>query len=759
MQNIDTPTTVAITVRTGALLFGVSAEQNFSVGGAGDDYQAVSSVSKAVDLIDGVIISRFISNYNGTDGKIGISNTIGGWPRSLDQAVADLGNSAEFQISSNDNLVASVTYNGLHFWISDYYYNRVYVVGDRTLQDAIDNIDAQSGTQVFPAGDAILVSNDVVIDGITTPATSITGNFSVVSGASAGTVVGTALANRNNGTWSITSQDASLLTVNSGTGIVSVDTGQTVGSAGSYLFTLQYDNSAATGGGAYSAAQTLTITEAGATTPKFIPIPVKNIDAANWAAAKTIVDAFAANFSAARTTYSVPTGTPVIEVAAGSHGNLSWSNVSLSEEVVIRGNGSAFTRDAYTPTASTKGGRILLTNVTNLTIMGIEFESPTTGGASDDVNHRLTNCTNCNVIRNCLHGDVARSTAALATTPSSGVQNLINPNGSVNCQIVQNSIMGYRNALGTVNGSSNGIIFKGNVVAQGADDLIKFNSGAHDDYQILDNLGLGKGRNPGSRHRDFIQIFSPNSSANARNWLIQGNWVQSGSGWGSDTYLAKQGCFWGNGSNPSIATIIDNFFGLTGKGVAGSHGGATITFNTFMIPIDSLGSENSNGRFTANNAGFSFFGSGITTNENIVTNRSNTTGVGSNGVSIQNTGHIGADNEGTFGVTYDWSTMGAYLVNFDQTFSSIGNIKSEVSPREEGGIEQYVIATGTRMHWDNADPTGCFQLFKRVFDATEHDHWKDWGWPCAPAAHLYYDQTNAMAGASGNYTTFDANGA
>ena len=760
MPNIDTPSTVAITVRSsGDLLFNISGVQTPGVGGSGGDYQAQSGGNKQVTLTDGVIISRFISNYDaGTDTKTGIETEfgIGGWP--IHDNVDDLGSSAEFFILSNNNLTAGTTYNGLHFWISDYYYNRIFLVEDRTLQDAIDNTDSQPGTQIFPSGDAVLASNGITIVGTTSPATSITGSFTVVSGASAGSVVGTASSDRNNGTWSITSQDASLLTVNSGTGIVSVDTGQTVGSAGSYSFTLQYDNSSITGGGTYSEAQTLTITEAGVETAKFIPIPVKNIDASNWTTAKTIVDAFASNFSAARTTYSVPTGTPVIEVAAGSHGNLSWSNVNLSEEVVVRGNGSAYSRDDYTPTAATKGGRLLLTNVTNLTIMGIEFESPTTGGSSDDVNHRLTDCTTCKVIRNCLHGDIARSTSALATTPSSGVQNLINPSGSTNCEIVQNSIMGYRNAVGSVNGSSDGTIFKGNVVAQGADDLLKFNSGTHDNWEVLDNLGLGKGRNPGDRHRDFIQIFSPNSSANARNWLIQGNWVQSGSGWGSDTYLAKQGCFWGNGSNASSATIIDNFFGLTGKGVAGNHDGANIRFNTFMIPIDSLGSENSNGRFTANNAGFSAFGSFVA-DENIVTNRSNTTGVGPNGVSIQNTGHIGADNEGTFGVSYNWATMGAYLVNFDQTFSSVSNIKSEVSPREEGGVEQYLIDTGTRMHWDNADPTGCFQLFERVFDPVTHDHWKDWGWPCAPAAHLYYDIGNNMGGTSGAYNSFDANGA
>ncbi|MEL6545472.1 MAG: hypothetical protein AAFQ82_12650, partial [Myxococcota bacterium] len=193
--------------------------------------------------------------------------------------------------------------------------------------------------------------------------------------------------------------------------------------------------------------------------------------------------------------------------------------------------------------------------------------------------------------------------------------------------------------------------------------------------------------------------------------------------------------------------------GIPGKGVQTFHNGAVVTFNSFFIPIDTLASESSNGNWTANFTGFRSGNYGMVDENIVFSNGGTPVGAGPNGIAVSHPGFVASDNPtGTF----NWDAMGQFLANYDPVFTT--DVKSQVSPREEGGVEQYVPKPGTRAHWSHSNPTGSYQLFKRVFDTSNHDHWKDWGWPTAAAAHLYYDTTNAMAGASGSYDSFDGNG-
>ena len=750
--DLDTPSDVTLEIRDDAsLIYNQTAAQIEGVGGESPpDYQMETSFQYPPSLTNGVFISRFKSAYNGTDGKTEIEagNPQGNW--SLHDSLVELDGAGLVTRRSAQNLVAGTAYVGLHFWINDAYYDLIFVQGTHTLQDAIN------ASAVWPTGNAIIVTNTVTISGIVLPADAITVSGQVVEGAGAGTVVATAFASRgtanlSNGTFSEGTPSLSWVDV-AASGQLTVTSGQVVPVAGSYDLQLTYDNTAA-GGGAYAETVTLTVTAAqtgggGGQTAKFIPMPPLTANGAvpyaSVAALKTALDALDTSWSATMTGWGLSdTDEPVLGLAAGQHGDLDLSNLGpYPQRVTIRGQGP-FSRTDYVPTAGTKVGRLRWDNVDDVRLMGVEAEPPTVVGGYNANNHRMENCNRSEWVRNAIFGEVARTTAALATAPDDSVQVLIWIDESYDCKVMHNVLMGSRECVigKSPNLHADRIEFRGNVMAQNHNDLVKFGDSVCDDWILADNLGFGKGRNSGTQHRDFVQILGTNATGYARRWLIEGNWVQSRTAWGSDAYLAKQAFYWGNGSAGSQATILDNFIGSPGKGIQAFHGGAQIRFNTFFIPIETLSSETSS-QWTAN---FTGINGSPTCDENIVFAFSGdpTAYSGPNGIGIKSTGFVASDHA-TLSGQFDWSQMGQFLQNFDQTWTT--DIKSQVSPREEGGVEQYIPAVGTRAHWGHSNPTGCFQLFKRVFDGTDHDHWKDWGWPTAPAAHLYHDTTNAMGG-------------
>ncbi len=742
------------------LIFNETLTQVEGVGGeAPPDYQVQTQFQYPATLSGGVFISRFKSNYNGTDGKTEIENgDVGNWP--LQDPVADLGGSGSLTRESAQNLVAGTAYVGLHFWISSYYYDKVFVQQTHFLSAAISDTDAVGGAHVWPAGNALVVTNVLTVSGNTTPATDISlSRASVTEGAAAGSVVGTAFANRINGAFAAGTPSVSWIEV-AANGRLTVAAGQTAPAPGSYPLQIVYDNSAIQGGGVYAETFDIVVsTVVIGGTAKFIEIPAintnNNVAFSSLSALEDALAALASDWNATMTNWGLQVSTePVLGLAAGQHGNINWSGHGpFPKRVTVRGMGP-FSQDGYAPTAGTKFGRVIWDNCKDLRLMGIEAQPASISSGYNTESHKVVNCDRVEWVRNAILGDVARTMSGLATTPKAGTQVLIWIDKTYDSKFMQNVLMGSRECVigKSPNVRADRIEFRGNVMAQNHNDLIKFGTSICDDWIVADNLAMGKGRNSGGQHRDFIQILGTNGTGYARNWLIEGNWVQSRTSWGADTYLAKQAFYWGGNAAASAATILDNFIGSPGKGIQTFHAGATIKFNTFFIPIDTLATESSGTSWTANYTGIRPAG-GMTTDENIVCGTGVPEGAGPNGIAISSSGFVASDNP--FG-TFNWDEMGQYLENYDGTYTT--NVKTQVSPREEGGVEQYIPKAGTRAHWGHADPTGCFQLFKRVFDASEHDHWKDWGWPCAPAAHLYYDTTNAMGGATGTYQNFDGDG-
>ncbi|MEM6826061.1 MAG: hypothetical protein AAF566_13215, partial [Pseudomonadota bacterium] len=716
------------------------------------DYQAEASFQYPASLTNGVFISRFRSNYNGTDGKVEVEagNPLN-W--SLHDSLVELDGAGLVTRRSAQNLVAGTPYVGLHFWINDTYYDLIFVQGTNTLQDAI-NADA-----VWPTGNDVMVTPAVTISAIVTPATDIGGSFAAATGAGAGVLLGTATANRTNGSFSEGTPALSWVDV-APNGQLTVASGQTAPAAGNYLIGVVYDNTAA-GGGAYSETMTISVREATGATDKFIPMPPVNANGGVYFssvnALKTALENLDNNWNATMSGWGLANSgvEPVLGLAAGQYGDINWSNLGpYPERVTIRGAGP-FSRTSYVPTAGTKVGRLIWNNCDDMRLMGVEAEPSSVNTTYNGNNHRVLNCNRSEWVRNAIFGEVARSQSALSTTPKAGVQVLIWIDESYDCKFMHNVLMGSRECVigKSPNLHADRIEFRGNVMAQNHNDLVKFGTSVTDDWILADNIGFGKGRNSGEQHRDFVQVLGTNGTGYARNWLIEGNWVQSKTAWGADTYLAKQAFYWGAGAAGSRATIVDNFIGSPGKGIQSHHGGAQIRFNTFFIPIETLSSETS-ANWTAN---FTGINGQPTCDENIVFAFSGdpTAYSGPNGIGIKSAGFVSSDHP-TLSGQFDWSQMGQFLENFDQTWTT--NVKTQVSPREEGGVEQYIPKVGTRAHWTHNNPTGCFQLFKRVFDTVDHDHWKDWGWPTAPAAHLYHDTTNAMGGASGTYQNFDGDG-
>lgn len=755
--NIETPTDITVVIRDPSeIIYNAEMSQVSGVGGENPpDYQVQTAFQYPPSLTTGVFISRFKSNYNGTDGKTEIAlGGIGQW--SLHDTLEELDGAGIMTRLSRENLSAGTGYVGLHWWIRDDYYNSVFVDQTQTIEDAI-NADA-----VWPTGNDVVVTNEVTISAIVTAASDIGGSFNAVTGAAEGTPLGTATVNRTNGTFSQGTPALDWVEV-SENGRLAVAAGETAPATGDYAIELVYDNSAA-GGGVYAEILNISVRDATGATDKFIPIPPVNANGgvyfASISALKSALDNLNTNWNGTMASWGLAsTGVePVLGLAAGQHGDITWSNLGpFPQRVTIRGQGP-FSRDSYTPTAGTKVGRVRWNNIDNLRMMGFEAEPSSISTVYNQSNHRVENCNRIEWVRNAIFGDVARTQSALATTPKAGTQVLIWLDETDDSKFIQNVLMGSRECVigKSPNLRADRIEFRGNVDAQNHNDFIKWGDSVCDDWIVADNLAFGKGRNSGAQHRDFIQVLGTNATGYARRWLIEGNWMQSRTAWGSDTYLAKQFAYWGGGSANSEATILDNLVGSPGKGVQSWHGGATVKFNSFFIPIDTLGAQSSNGRWTAN---FSGIRAATTLDENIVFSYTGSpTGAGPNGIGVQNSGFIGADNESAFGVTWNWDQMGQFLENYDDTYSSIASITSDVSPNEEGGLDQYKPKVGTRAHWDHADPTGCYQLFRRVFDEVDHDHWKDWGWPTAPACHLHYDLNNAAGGASGTYETFDGDG-
>lgn len=788
------------------LIYEPTIAQVSGVGGSGNDYQARATHKYPTTLTRGVFIGRFKSSYNGTDGKNEIANPGGAgydvnyWP--VRTSVTAGSGAGLVSFLSAANLAAGWNGYALGWWIDTNasginWYDRVFEAKTHTIQQAMD------AGAVWPAGNAVVlyevedVGGALTISGTTTPATSISGSFSVQTGASAGTVIGLATADRVNGTFSEGTPALSWVTV-AANGQLTVTTGQTAPAAGSYSIQLTYNNSGVAGGGSYSQTVSVTVTAAsvGGQTPSFIAAPVQNATRVTSIAALTsVLDSLKNDWNGQMTTWGLSTTgvRAIITLGAGVYGDIDWSNYDFSSRagVDIRGEGP-YSRNAYKPTAGTKVGRVRLTNCKNISLWMMQAVPAMTGSGINSRNHRFTNCVDCGFKRCAVEGQVAESESAAAQRAPNLVMHLCQFNGAADCFVINSTMMGAEDGFfGNQRyeaHNSNDILVKGVVLDQGGNDMFQMQGGfANRNWVMEFLLAFGKMRNPQNLHTDLFQ----STLDNPRNtgWLLKSVAVIPRGRWGADGSIADKGIHaqYPQGE-PLALTVTDCLFGCTGNGISGAgYGNSDVTYCTFMPPIDVSGAEDreyQNGEldvtWSASITGF--LGSPVygTTDYNLVFSNQNYSAtaamVGPNGVYVVRSGLIGT-NYGVPGTeqpsgkpnpagTYDWSVYGDWLENFQHpavmtaTQSRITSALTTAVPRRNDGdgLAMWRAKAGSRAHWDHANPLGAWQLQRRMFHPTEHDHWKDLGWPCAALTHIRYDPNNKLAGASGDYTSFDANG-
>lgn len=707
MAVIDPILDVNATVRDpNNLIYNVQIEQ---VSGAVD--QARVTFSIPASLQTGTLYARFKSNYAPADGKQEI-NALGGFP--IVQPISGLGSgTTSVTMVSSASLSAGTDYVALIYWVEDGY--------------AGNHWDGVAG-EVFPEMNALAVSPTLTIQALAAAPTNISPNaLSVVEGASSGALIGTLSADIGGCTFSKVPPDLAFVDIGA-SGQATVAQGQTA-VAGSYTLRARASNAV----GSFDKDISLTVMPSGGGGGGGVPIPAVNTEIApSISALQTILSNLETNWNATMAGYGLASGDePVIGLASGQHGSLSLSSLDFRshERVTIRGVG-AFTRDGWSPLAGTKVGKLTFSNSHKIRIMGVEAEV-------NSGNHAMTNSTFCSLVRNVIMDGIARSTSTVSASPQ--VSSVFLFKGSSDCELSYNAILGgSARQIGAVNATNSRIRIDHNVFDQPGGDNININGGVNSDWEIHGNLGSGRARNPKGTHQDFIQIFAPSGgSALASFWNCTGNVLITKPSWGNDSHAANQMFWWGSGSQGSQGnTFNDNFAGNTNGMVKGRHGnGGVARFNSQAMMTDPVSSEAQS--YSASWGGCE---DAANADENIVPQKalSITKGAGANGIHIYMPNSKAADLSGP-----DWSQQDAFYTR---------------TPTRADSIGQFRPKTGTRAHWTHSDPTGCFQLFMRLFDSATHDHWKDRGWPIAAMCHIAYDPANELAGASGTYQNFDANG-
>ena len=784
-------------------------EQVLGVGNGAATYQAACDFEISELVAGGGFFHRFKSDFDAlTHTKSGLFD-LGpeGWPQRIPKS-AIFGNN--YTMSSRPNLSVGPIYNCLGFWVGPDYYEDLDAATTGAAANAIVAA-ADAAGQLWPAGDAVFVSTAGVMSATTSPATSISAPFSVVSGAAAGTIIGIATADRSNGTFSVGTPNLSWITV-AANGTMSIATGEQAPALGMYNIELRYDNSAIPGGDVFTKIVTITVTDqVVGQTPGFVAAPTQN--AARFTTVAQLEAALVAlesNWSLTMaSTYGLPTsGTePVFTLAAGFHGDLgTWSyDFSAHEHVHIRGEGP-FTRNDYRPIGGTKLGTVRWSGCQKLHfwLMDMKPASVLTGNANRNANnHWMRGCQNCSWNRNLIGGDIAESEADMAVRIKDGTYFLVDIRNTTDCQFVNNVCMGARSGFFGSAGNdpiaASNILWQGNVFDQLSDDFFQL----YGDHAIKNcisrnNVGVGRTRNPGNKHTDYFQNATAGGTVpDASGWLHEGLWFQQCGYDGNDGSIATKG-FHNQGKQTSVAlnaTIRDCAFLICGNGISGGkYGtGTSVTFCTFLPPIDVSGNEDNepapaDGSYdvtwTAAVSGFAGQPNFFKDHNVIVTNNGSAfvaVNVGPNGLMIDEPGCV-ATNYGVPGLgagpggqvsgknnpsgNYNWANAyGPRLANFKHPDIMTNTRSREISawttavPRRDGGIEQWKPIATSDIGWKySGTKRGSYRLFERMFDDLNHDHPKDHGWPTAAQFHNRYDRTNAAGGAFGTYTTFDNDG-
>ena len=509
------------------LIASAVASQAEGVGGSGNDYQTTCDVTISSSVGTGGFFCRVISNYDsGTDTKSGIFTEFGtgGWPIRIRKS--DFEGQA-FTVSSTQTLAAGTAYTTLVFYIGPDYFDDLDAATTASGANTIlSNADAAG--QLWPSGanTAATASNTVTIAGTTTPATNISGNFSIPTGASAGTIIGTATADRTNGTFSEGTPALSWVDVSS-SGQLSITSGQTAPAVGSYSIQLTYDNSAVTGGGTYSETVTINVTEVTTgETAGYIPAPTQNAASfATLSALEAALTALESNWNTEMTGYGLATTgvEPVFTLQAGSHGNVgTWTyDFSAHEHVHVRAEGS-FSRNDYTPTGGTKLGRVRWDNCRKLNLWLMDMKPATVSTTRYNETHWMRNCQDCNWYRNAVGGDVAESASDMENRIKDGVWFLVDIRGSSNCGFYNNTFIGARSGFFGSAGNdaitATGIIWQGNVFDQLSDDFFQL-YGDHAVTNCVSRNNVGCGPNPKSRQQAHRLLAErPNGCGSDPGW-------------------------------------------------------------------------------------------------------------------------------------------------------------------------------------------------------------------------------------------------
>lgn len=707
MAIIDSIIDVNATVRDpNTLIYNVQIEQV-----QGTDDQARVTFSIPSTLQTGTLYARFKSNHNPAHGKQEIDG-VGGFP--IVQPVAGLGSgNTSVTMVSSANLTIGTDYVALIYWVEDGFSGNHW--------------DGLAG-DVFPELNALAVSQSLTLQPLATPPADISPNtISTLEGTASGTLIGTLSADIGGCTFSELAPDLGFVNL-AANGQVTITQGQAP-AVGSYTLRARATNSV----GSFDEDISVTVAPVSGTGGGGTPLPGVNTETAgSLSALQTILGNLETNWNATMAGYGLSASDePVIGLASGQHGAMNLSNRDFRgrQRVTIRGTGS-FSRDGWSPLAGTKVGRLTVSGCHNIRLMGVEAEV-------NSGSHEMTNSTFCSLVRNVIMDGIARSTSAAAGSPQ--VSSLLLLKGSSDCEISHNAVLGgSARQIGAINATNSRIRIEGNVFDQPGGDNININGGINNDWEVHDNLGSGRARNPKGTHQDLIQIFAPSGgTAIASFWNCTGNVLITKPSWGNDSHAANQMFWWGGGSHGSQGnTFINNFAGNTNGMVKGRHGnGGVARFNSQAMMVDPNSTE-------ANTYSASWGGCEDAANadENIVPQKalSITKGAGPNGIHIYMPNSKASDLPGP-----DWTPQDAFYTR---------------TPTRADTFGQFRPKTGTRAHWTHSDPTGCFQLFMRLFDSSTHDHWKDKGWPVAPMVHIAYDPNNELGGASGTYQNFDANG-
>ena len=664
------------------------------------------------------IYGRFTSSYTSGDGKTEINGT-GGF--SIEQAALQGTNT--YVLESNNNLVDGTSYDFVCYAVAPGYTGNHWEGVAGEVQPVLNGIEVSTSS--------------VTISAIVVAPTDITGTLSVTAGALAGTAMGTLFANQPVDSWSEVvplSAWADITTDAQGNGAVSVATGQVAPGEGTDTMGVRATNTE----GSYDETQTITISAAGVSTGD-LPATNANVTATSLSQLYTIVSAFETDFAAARTTYGVPTGEPIIGLDVNTTAKLQLNGYTLSERITIRGVGT-LSRNSMFPTTTTVVGDWTLQNSTNIRIMAIQSNAQANAGVGNMVN-------GTNVLVECCVLNMKGATSLAGLAVSNSVGNGIYFYNSTNSGFRRNAIIGANFQLingtqtSTSGSTTTGFICEDNVFDQVRGDHIRVQGGTNTGYSIRRNLFGGRVRNPGGDHSDALQVGA-GQTTELSNSVMEDNVLMARQSYGNDSHPPVQFWWFGGGSGASNNNTFRQNFGsspgrmLNNSGIGNSNSSAE--YNTDFAVTDVPASLETS-RYTATFACFIKCGTVANNIVSRVSSGAGNTGGQNGGIHADCPNSDDSDNAPA-GAWDPQTVFTTRELKFSETLGAIKPPSSSVAS-----------------HWDNSNPRGAHLRLQTMFDASNADHWKLRGWPIDALVHTAYENYgNELALATGTFSIYNS---